>query len=103
VLGEDCALLWQDRSVGRRGMCGMVFIFKVNLKIIAKDKCGLLHNWKAILNIIFGETWGIYGGQSQRGEDFLWVLGFAPVKYQSPSARYSYFIHLPSMLCNLSR
>jgi hypothetical protein len=33
VLGEDCALLGQDSSVGRRGMCGMVFIFKVNLKI----------------------------------------------------------------------
>lgn len=29
VLGEDCALLRQDSSVGRRGMCGMVFIFKV--------------------------------------------------------------------------
>jgi hypothetical protein len=31
VLGEDCALLEQGSSVGRRGMCGMVFVFKVNL------------------------------------------------------------------------
>ena len=31
MLGEDCALLEQGSSVGRRGMCGMVFVFKVNL------------------------------------------------------------------------
>ncbi|XP_069695293.1 triokinase/FMN cyclase-like isoform X2 [Periplaneta americana] len=29
VLGEDCALMGQESSVGRRGMCGMAFIFKI--------------------------------------------------------------------------
>jgi hypothetical protein len=51
VLGEDCALLQQGSSVGRRGMCGMVFIFKVNLITVAWIKCGVLHNWKLILTV----------------------------------------------------
>ncbi|PNF38319.1 hypothetical protein B7P43_G10517 [Cryptotermes secundus] len=38
VLGEDCALLGQDSSVGRRGMCGMVFIFKIAGAMVEEGK-----------------------------------------------------------------
>jgi hypothetical protein len=41
VLGEDCALFEQDSSVGRRGLCGMVFVFKVNWRNIAKSMSGM--------------------------------------------------------------
>jgi hypothetical protein len=56
VLGEDCALLGQDSPVGRRGMCGMVFIFKVNLRNIAKSKFGLLFNWKLSSTMMSRDT-----------------------------------------------
>lgn len=29
VVGEDCALTSKDKSAGRRGLCGTVFIHKV--------------------------------------------------------------------------
>jgi hypothetical protein len=77
VLGDDCALLGQDNSVGRRGMCGMVFIFKVNLSI-AKNRCGLLHNWKVILTMILRETCGIYGRQIHMGIGFSLGTSFNP-------------------------
>ena len=32
VVGEDCALTSADKSAGRRGLCGTVFIHKVLLK-----------------------------------------------------------------------
>lgn len=56
MLGEDCALLGQDSSVGRRGMGGMVFIFKVNLSNIAKGKLGSLFNFKLSLTVMLRDT-----------------------------------------------
>lgn len=29
VVGEDCVLILLDKIVGRRGLCGIVFIYKV--------------------------------------------------------------------------
>lgn len=80
MLGEDCALLEQGSSVGRRGMCGMVFIFKVYLITIARNKCGVLHNWKLILTVILREAHEIYGGQSHIGTGFS--LGISVYPYQ---------------------
>ena len=70
MLGDDCALLEQASSVGRRGMCGMVFVFKVNLITIARNKCGVLHNCKLILTVILRETLEMCGGQSHVGTGF---------------------------------
>jgi hypothetical protein len=56
VLGEDCALLGQDSSVGRRGMCGMVFIFKVNLRNITNSKFALLFNLTLSLTMMSRDT-----------------------------------------------
>lgn len=71
VLGEDCALLEQGSSVGRRGMCGMVFVFKVNLVTIARNKCGVLYNCKLILTVTLRETLRMYGGHSHVGTGFF--------------------------------
>ena len=70
MLGEDCALLEQGSSVGRRGMCGMVFVFKVNLINIARNKCVVLYNCKLILTVTLRETLGVYGGHSHVGTGF---------------------------------
>jgi hypothetical protein len=103
VLGDDCALLEQGSSVGRRGMCGMVFIFKVYLITIARKKCGVLHNCKLILAVILRETLEMYGGQSHVGTGFSLGTSIYPSQIQCTSASCSYFIHLSWVLRDLCR